>query len=117
MSGIEEKIERAGRMSDDNPQNDDILMSWSRELEHIRITEEFVKFPETIRMKELGFAAVASINQRLLNDETLSKEDRLALLYSRKVHNIYLNILNVDPKKDKKALEAEVDGSLQHMGG
>ncbi len=117
MNGIETKIEQASRLADDNEENNAIIRSWSEQAESIRIAEEFLRFPETIRLRDIALSEVKSINQRLLTDKKLTEQERLALMYARDVHNVYLNVLNRDPKNDTKALETEIDNSIRNARG
>ncbi len=114
---IETKIFRAAELSDDSQENTDIIRSWERQLENIRISEEFAKFPETQRLKDVSSSEIVRINKRLLFEKNLSVEERNTLILIREAHELYMRVLGTNPKKDLEILEAEVDSSLRGLRG
>ena len=114
---IETKIFRAAELSDDSQENADIIRSWERQLENIHISEEFVKFPETQRLKDISSNEIGKINTRLLFEKNLSTEERNTLILIREAHELYMRILDANPKKDLEVLGAEVDSSLRGLRG
>lgn len=94
----------------DDPRSE-IINGWERRLDEIRIGEEFMKFPETKKLRDFIAGEVAAINYQLQNNEGLNDADRTKLFALRRAHSVYLAKFSFDADKEREVLESEVDFS------
>ena len=94
-----------------DPEDQKIIDGWKQELNRIEISEAFMGFSETRKLREIMEKNLETLNSRILENRARSREEEAARwgdFGQREVVKAVLAFLTRDTEKDRESLHSSI---------
>ena len=103
------KILQKRKLAEDSKE---ILQGYQDDLVNLRIEDEWLKNPNTIKLKEIVLSQLNSSNSHLIGNEDLDSESRSIIYKHKEMLLVFLAVLTNDAESELKTLESKINYEL-----